>query len=76
MMTPLGLMLGLLIILLLAAPYLAPLLGFTVGGIKAGSVGAWLMSTFSPTQAGGLVAILQSIGAAGGSRYWRICTRC
>ena len=40
-------------------------LGFKAGGIAAGSVGAWMISTLAPTAAGGLVATLQSVGAAG-----------
>ncbi len=44
-----------LIVLVIAGPGLS-LLGFTAGGIKAGSIGAWLMSVMHPTTAGGLVA--------------------
>jgi hypothetical protein len=49
----------------LGAPVLAYLLGFTSTGIAVGSIGAWLMSITGPVAAGSLVAILQSIGAAG-----------
>ena len=49
-------------VLLLALIYL---MGFGPGGIVAGSFAAKLMSIFAPIQSGSLVAILQSLGAAG-----------
>ncbi|XP_075394803.1 interferon alpha-inducible protein 6 isoform X1 [Tenrec ecaudatus] len=47
-------------------------LGFTSTGIVAGSVASWMMSTSAVMNgggvpAGGLVAMLQSVGATGGS---------
>ena len=48
-----------------AAPYIITLLGFTSGGIAAGSYAASLMSTLAPTAASGVVATLQSLGAGG-----------
>ena len=48
-----------------AALALIALLGFTPAGIVAGSWGASLMSFMAPTSAGGIVAILQSIGVLG-----------
>ena len=51
--------------------WLIHLIGFGSGGIGAGSWGAWLMSVLSPTQAGSLVAMLQSMGALGaGAGPW------
>ena len=47
-------------------PYAAGVLGFGVGGIKAGTTAAYLMSLYGgAVPAGGAVATLQSIGAAG-----------
>lgn len=40
-------------------------MGFGTGGIAAGSLGAWMMSLEGSVAAGGVVATLQSIGAAG-----------
>ena len=40
-------------------------IGFGAGGILAGSWAASMMSTLAPVCAGGLVATLQSVGAAG-----------
>ena len=40
-------------------------LGFSTGGIVAGSTAASMMSAWAPTVAGGVVATLQSVGAAG-----------
>ena len=48
-----------------AAPVAISLLGFTSGGIAAGSCAASMMSTLAPTAAGGVVATFQSLGAAG-----------
>uniref|UniRef100_A0A1X7T803 Uncharacterized protein n=1 Tax=Amphimedon queenslandica TaxID=400682 RepID=A0A1X7T803_AMPQE len=48
-----------------AAPLVVSGLGFTAGGIVANSIGASMMSAWAPTAAGGVVATLQSIGAAG-----------
>ncbi|XP_019861893.1 PREDICTED: uncharacterized protein LOC109590408 [Amphimedon queenslandica] len=48
-----------------AAPVLLVKLGFTAGGIAAGSFAAKLMALLAPTKAGGVVALLQSYGAAG-----------
>ena len=48
-----------------AAPVAINLLGFTSGGIAAGSCAASMMSTLAPTAAGGMVATFQSFGAAG-----------
>ena len=52
----------LIIVLLLA---LIVLSGFGPGGIAAGSFAAKLMSILAPIKSGSLVAILQSLGAAG-----------
>lgn len=43
-----------------ATPYVLAGLGFTAGGIAAGSCGAWMMSVGMP-----MVPVFQSIGAAG-----------
>ena len=48
-----------------AAPVVITSLGFTSGGIAAGSYAATMMSTQAPTVAGGVVATCQSLGAAG-----------
>ena len=48
-----------------AAPVVVAGLGFTTAGIAAGSVGASMMSAMAPTAAGGIVATLQPVGAAG-----------
>ncbi|XP_019862868.1 PREDICTED: interferon alpha-inducible protein 6-like [Amphimedon queenslandica] len=53
-----------------AAPLVAGALGFGAGGIVAGPVGASVMSGMAPTAAGGVVATLQSIGAAGLAVRW------
>ena len=53
------------VLLVFGAPMVINFLGFGTGGIGAGSFGAKLMSLMSPVGKGGLVAILQSIGAAG-----------
>ena len=50
------------VLLLFGAPMFIDFLGFGTGGIGAGSFGAKLMS---PVAKDGLVANLQSIGAAG-----------
>ena len=52
------------------APFAVGLFGFTAGGITAGSTAASMMSSAAiaaggSVPAGGTVAILQSIGAAG-----------
>ena len=56
-------------IFVVAAPVVVPAavtwLGFTTGGIAAGSWAASMMSAMAPTVAGGMVATLQSVGAAG-----------
>ena len=52
-------------IAVVAAPVVVAGLGFGSGGIAAGSVGASMMSSMAPTAAGGMVATLQSVGAAG-----------
>ena len=49
----------------LAAPYVLSWAGFTAAGIAAGSFAAKLMALLAPTKAGGIVAVLQSYGAAG-----------
>ena len=41
------------------------ILGFGGGGIVAGSAAASMMSAMAPTVTGGVVATLQSVGAAG-----------
>ena len=49
-----------------AVPAVVGALGFSAGGIVSGSVGAWMMSTCGgATAATGVVATLQSVGAAG-----------
>ncbi|CAB4015737.1 interferon alpha-inducible 27 2 isoform X1 [Paramuricea clavata] len=48
-----------------AAPVILGVAGFTGAGITAGSLGAFMMSALAPTAVGGLVATLQSVGAAG-----------
>ncbi|XP_064394971.1 uncharacterized protein LOC135342207 isoform X2 [Halichondria panicea] len=48
-----------------AAPLVVAGLGFTAGGIASGSIAASMMSAMAPTVAGGIVATLQSVGAAG-----------
>ncbi|CAB4015736.1 interferon alpha-inducible 27 2A isoform X1 [Paramuricea clavata] len=48
-----------------AAPAVLTAAGFTGAGITAGSLGAYMMSALAPTAAGGVVATLQSVGAAG-----------
>lgn len=53
-----------------ATPYVLGAAGFTSVGIAANSTAAWLMSTMggaatAPMSAGGVVATLQSVGAAG-----------
>ena len=50
---------------LVAAPVVVSGIGFTAGGIAGGSVAASMMSMWAPTFAGGVVATLQSVGAAG-----------
>ncbi|XP_066535984.1 interferon alpha-inducible protein 27-like protein 2A [Hoplias malabaricus] len=52
------------------APVLIPAAGFTAGGIAAGSWASWMMSSAAVANGGGvaagsLVAVLQSVGAAG-----------
>ena len=47
-------------------PWIVGLLGFTGAGIAGGSVGAWMMSLYGgAVTSGSIVAVLQSIGAAG-----------
>ena len=53
-----------------AAPFAIAAAGFTTAGIAAGSLASWLMSTTAIFSEGGvgtgsLVAIFQSLGAAG-----------
>ncbi len=50
---------------LVGAPFIVTGLGFTAAGIAAGSTAASMMSVMGPTVAGGVVATLQSVGAAG-----------
>ena len=50
---------------LVAAPIVVSGIGFTAGGIAGGSIAASMMSMWAPTVAGGIVATLQSVGAAG-----------
>jgi len=50
--------------------YVVPLIGFTAAGIASGSLASQMMSAFAIANgggvpAGGLIAILQSIGATG-----------
>ena len=52
-------------IVVVAAPVILVKLGFTAGGIVAGSFAAKLMALLAPTKAGGVVAVLQYYGAAG-----------
>ncbi len=47
------------------APLIVGAIGFSAGGIVAGSWAASMMSVLAPTAAGGVVATLQSVGAAG-----------
>ena len=56
--------------MVVAAPFVLPVVGFTSGGIAAGSYAAGMMSTAAIANGGGVaagstVAVLQSIGAAG-----------
>ncbi|RUS33375.1 hypothetical protein BC938DRAFT_471974 [Jimgerdemannia flammicorona] len=58
------------VVCLIAVPYVAPLLvtflGFGAGGIVAGTAAASFMSSYGgAVAAGGVIAILQSIGALG-----------
>ena len=49
-----------------AAPVVVGALGFSAAGIQAGSAGAWMMSLYGGSvPAAGVVATLQSFGAAG-----------
>ena len=49
-----------------ATPVVLGAAGFTAAGVAAGSFGAWMMSlSGGSVAAGGLVATLQSVGAAG-----------
>ncbi len=50
---------------IVSAPAIVAGLGFGAGGIAVGSIAAAAMSTLGPTAAGGVVATLQSVGAAG-----------
>ncbi len=47
------------------APLVVTGLGFGAAGIAAGSTAASMMSVLAPTAAGGVVATLQTVGAAG-----------
>ena len=50
----------------LSLPFIVGAAGFGVGGIGAGTFGSWLMSWYGGSvPASGLVAYLQSLGAAG-----------
>ena len=51
--------------LVVVAPVVVSVLGFGGGGIVAGSAAASMMSAMAPTVKEGLVATLQSVGAAG-----------
>ena len=53
------------VLAVVAAPLVVAGLGFGAGGIVAGSAAASMMSAWAPTVAGGIVATLQSVGAAG-----------
>lgn len=53
------------VLTIVATPLIVGALGFGAGGIAAGSIGASMMSYMAPTVAGGVVATLQSVGAAG-----------
>nr|XP_009305786.1 interferon alpha-inducible protein 27, mitochondrial-like [Danio rerio] len=53
-----------------AAPAAVSAMGFTAGGISAGSFASWMMSVTAKANGGGvaagsLVSLLQAIGAAG-----------
>ena len=51
---------------LVAVPWAIAGLGFTGAGITAGSIAAWMMSFYGgAVPPGGIVAVLQSIGAGG-----------
>lgn len=47
------------------APCVLPMIGFTAGGVAAGSCAAFWQSVIGSVSAGSLFALLQSIGAAG-----------
>ena len=51
--------------MIFTGPLIVGGLGFSSGGIVSGSVGSSMMSAMAPTAAGGVVATLQSVGAAG-----------
>ncbi|RUP49673.1 hypothetical protein BC936DRAFT_141838 [Jimgerdemannia flammicorona] len=66
------------VVCLIAAPYVAPLLvtflGFGAGGIVAGTAAASFMSSYGgAVAAGGVIAILQSIGALGSNSVPILC---
>ena len=50
---------------LVGVPLVVSALGFKALGIGSGSAAASIMSAWAPTTAGGVVATLQSVGAAG-----------
>ena len=52
-------------VMIFTGPLIVGGLGFSSGGIIGGSIGSYMMSLMAPTAAGGIVATLQSIGAAG-----------
>ena len=48
-----------------AAPAVLSVVGFTAGGVAAGSVAASIQSVFYGAYTGGVFSVLQSAGAAG-----------
>ena len=54
------------VVMIAGVPFLLSAAGFTLGGIAAGSLAAYLQSLIGSVGAGSLFAWLQSIGAVGG----------